>query len=136
MLLTVNRLGSTNISLRRFGRRRRRLSSRGCGGRAIGSATVAQLLYTGALAERGCRGIARFQLGHSGQPFSAAGIDIENRISREAVPPQRRPRALAELQPGQRVALEQAPGRGPVRPIEEEHPRAAILDESVAVEAH
>src|SRR5262249_4813354 len=103
MLLTVNKFGSTNMSLRRSGRRRLRRSMRCCGERPIRAATVAQSLHAGAPTERRSRRIARLQLGHTCESLSTPGVDIEAGVSREAVAGQRGLRALADLQTGHRV---------------------------------
>src|SRR5258708_33652824 len=101
MLLTVNRLGSTNISLRRLGRaqRRLRLAAGGCGGpSAMNSGTLArppvtrhaprsaQLLDARTLAHRRGEGVAEPQIGGACQTLSAADVDIEARVSFEAIP--------------------------------------------------
>src|SRR5258708_39306448 len=92
MLLTVNRLGSTNISLRRLGRglRRLRLSAGGCGGTsAMNSGTLArrpvtrhaprsaQLLDARTLAHRRGEGVAEPQIGGARPNLSPADFDIQ-----------------------------------------------------------
>src|SRR4051812_19959746 len=105
MLLTVNRLGSTNISLRRLtrGLRRRRRSAGGCTGAAIAPNASTrqtgppcrksrQLFDACATAHRHVEGVSRFHVGRAGDAFATAGVDVEAQVPVEVVPPERRVR--------------------------------------------
>src|SRR4051812_10161251 len=121
MLLTVKRLGRTNISLRRFARGRRgwRLSPGGCGRPGISAATLTRRSYRSyacdsarLLRRRGAGGIRRAaalpqaarngqvvpaDVGSAGEPFSASGVDVEAQVPAKAVLGQDRARPFPEL---------------------------------------
>src|SRR5437762_7133055 len=98
MLLTVNRLGSTNISLRRFarGRRGRRRSAGGGYEFGIRRETLARRpdgrhevnsvflrrIYTGSLAQGTAEGeVSLADVDRSGESPSASRVDVEVRVA-------------------------------------------------------
>src|SRR3954462_4198464 len=134
MLLTVNRLGSTNISLRKVALRRRgrRRSAGGWCDSDIQRPTLARrprcryachfacLLRAHPLAKgAGERKISAADPRLPGEPFSASLIDIEAWDSSEAVVRERGFGELAELHAGLAVPQERVPGRGPAGAIEQ-----------------
>src|SRR5207248_9239554 len=152
MLLTVNRFGSTNISLRRFTRGRRgwRLSAGGgyeSGIRRNAStpkgpslrSDSASLRRVGAcaLAQDAAHGEVPFaQLDFAGKPPAAADVDVEAEVAREAVLRQRRLRLFAELDARLPIAIEGVPAGAAARAVEEQQTGASVPDEAVAVEPH
>src|SRR5437588_831418 len=111
MLLTVKRLGSTNISLRKLGRGLRRLSARCGSGGVIEQTTLAQLLCAGVLPRRSGEGVVGVQLRGAAQSLLASRVDVVFRIHPEAVAREPRARLLGQLDAGRVPVEEIARGR-------------------------
>src|SRR3954470_1932935 len=150
MLLTVKRLGSTNISLRRFARGRRgcRLSAGGWCEASIGEATLARrpqrsydsdsarLLPAAALPQLARQGqISAADLGVAGEPSPTSDVDVERAVSTKAVLRQGRGGLLSELHGRLVVPIEGVSGRAAPRGVQHQDPRAAVVDEAVVADA-
>src|SRR5207237_5716731 len=154
MLLTVNRLGSTNMSLRRSGRLRRRRSRAGSGidrgtlarasstchsggrvlpvGRAavhsVPTSTVPRLL---AAPVRFRRAEERIAAAHVYAAAAAADrVHIVGLVAAEPVPEQRRRRTLRDLHAGAAVPLETILVGARRGPVQEHQPGAAVRAEA------
>src|SRR5437763_13375965 len=106
MLLTVKRLGSTNISLRRLGRGLRRLSARCGSGGVIEQTTLAQLLCAGVLPRRSGKGVVGVQIRDAAHSPLASRVDVVFRVDPEAVARNPHARLLRQLDAG-RIAIEE-----------------------------